>query len=60
MSVGGSAPHTEQFSDVERAEQDWIRERRIAAGGVAADAPIVGLALSGGGIRSDSSGDVIR
>ncbi len=52
MSVGGSAPHTEQFSDVERAEQDWIRERRAAAGGVAADAPIVGLALSGGGIRS--------
>jgi len=52
VSGGESAPYTEQFSDVERAERDWIRERRAAAGGVPPDAPAVGLALSGGGIRS--------
>jgi hypothetical protein len=52
VSGAGAAPYTEQFSDVERAEQDWIRERRAAAGGVTPDAPVVGLALSGGGIRS--------
>jgi predicted acylesterase/phospholipase RssA len=52
VSAEPSAPYTERFTDVERAEQDWIRERRAAAGSVAPDAPVVGLALSGGGIRS--------
>ncbi|HEU4780271.1 MAG TPA: patatin-like phospholipase family protein [Steroidobacteraceae bacterium] len=40
------------FAAVEQAEADWIRERRLATGSVAPDAPLVGLALSGGGIRS--------
>jgi hypothetical protein len=48
-----AAPHyTANFADVEQAEAAWIRERRQAAGPVPADAPLVGLALSGGGIRS--------
>jgi hypothetical protein len=52
VTAGGAAPYTEQFSDVENAEREWLRVRRAAAGGVAAEAPVVGLALSGGGIRS--------
>jgi hypothetical protein len=51
--VSAAAPeYTEKFVDVESAEASWIGSRRAAAGGIAADAPIVGLALSGGGIRS--------
>ena len=52
MSAGEAAPYTERFSEVENAEREWIRARRAAAGGVTAEAPVVGLALSGGGIRS--------
>ncbi|HKU89650.1 MAG TPA: hypothetical protein VJP84_07635 [Steroidobacteraceae bacterium] len=52
MSADGSASYTEQFSEVERAEREWIRERRAAAGVIPPEAPTVGLALSGGGIRS--------
>jgi hypothetical protein len=44
--------YTADFSVVARAEARWIDERRQAAGPVPADAPLVGLALSGGGIRS--------
>jgi hypothetical protein len=42
---------TENFADVARAESEWIDARRVAAG-TAAGEPLVGLALSGGGIRS--------
>jgi hypothetical protein len=42
---------TEKFAEVEAAEAQWMLERRRAAG-VAPDAPLVGLGLSGGGIRS--------
>jgi hypothetical protein len=44
--------YTRDFTAVEQAESDWIRERRLATGVVEPDAPLVGLALSGGGIRS--------
>jgi hypothetical protein len=44
--------YTETFAEVQAAEAQWIRERRKAAGSVAEGAPLVGLALSGGGIRS--------
>lgn len=47
-----SPEFTEQFSEVAAAEAAWIRERRKAAALDGADAPLVGLALSGGGIRS--------
>jgi hypothetical protein len=47
-----SPDYTAAFADVEAAEAQWIRERRAVAGAVPADAPLVGLALSGGGIRS--------
>jgi hypothetical protein len=53
---GGTAPpgddYTADFQAVERAELDWIRRRRRVTGEVPADAPLAGLALSGGGIRS--------
>jgi hypothetical protein len=52
VSGGEAESYTGQFSAVERAEGEWIRTRRAAAGGIAADAPLAGLALSGGGIRS--------
>jgi patatin-like phospholipase len=51
----GTAPAAEyspDFAAVESAESAWIRERRAATGSVLPDAPLVGLALSGGGIRS--------
>lgn len=45
--------YTEDFSEVEAAERQWIQARRRACGqDVAEDAPITALALSGGGIRS--------
>jgi hypothetical protein len=44
--------YTEKFADVEKAEADWIQARRRAADDGGPDAPLVGLALSGGGIRS--------
>lgn len=46
------AEYTEDFSQVAAAEHEWIRDRRRATGVVADDAPLAGLALSGGGIRS--------
>lgn len=46
------AEYTESFDDVAQAEVAWIGRRRQAVGHIAADAPLVGLALSGGGIRS--------
>src|SRR5512134_141497 len=39
-------------ADVAADERAWIDERRKAVGGIPADAPLVGLGLSGGGIRS--------
>ena len=50
--VSAAPEFTEHFADVATAEADWIGERRKAAGSVADDAPLAGLALSGGGIRS--------
>ena len=53
--AAGVAPdnnYTRDFAAVEQAESEWIRERRVATGVVPPDAPLVGLALSGGGIRS--------
>jgi hypothetical protein len=44
--------YTEDFAEVQRAEEEWITRRRAAEGSVAGHAPLVGLALSGGGIRS--------
>jgi hypothetical protein len=44
--------YTENFAEVAQAEAAWIAGRREATGTVPADAPLVGLALSGGGIRS--------
>lgn len=46
------AEYTERFEDVVREEAAWIERRRRAVGHIASAAPIVGLALSGGGIRS--------
>ncbi len=45
------ADYTDDFEDVRKAEHAWIKQRRAVVG-EAADAPLVGLALSGGGIRS--------
>ena len=44
--------YSPDFTAVEHAEAAWIRERRAATGTVPPDAPLVGVALSGGGIRS--------
>lgn len=44
--------YTRDFRDVQLAEQHWLRQRRRATGDVPEDAPVVGLAFSGGGIRS--------
>jgi uncharacterized membrane protein YhaH (DUF805 family) len=44
--------YTPAFADVESAELHWIRDRRKAVGSVPEDAPLAGVALSGGGIRS--------
>jgi hypothetical protein len=52
VSAAASPEYTDRFSDVEQAEAEWIRTRRQAAGDGGPDAPLVGLALSGGGIRS--------
>jgi hypothetical protein len=43
--------YTTDFADVARAEDGWVDARRRAAG-TEAGAPLAGLALSGGGIRS--------
>lgn len=45
--------YSAHFADVQVAEQQWQATRRAAAG-VATEAPLVGLGLSGGGIRSAS------
>ncbi len=51
--MSGTTPeYTADFAEVARAEAQWVDARRRAAGGVPAAAPLVGLALSGGGIRS--------
>ena len=47
-----AADYSPDFTAVEQAESAWIRERRASTGSVPPDAPLVGLALSGGGIRS--------
>ena len=47
-----AADYSPDFAAVEHAESAWIRERRASTGSVPPDAPLVGLALSGGGIRS--------
>ncbi len=55
MSADAAPEFTEHFSEVEKAESEWIRTRRAAAGAdgsIGPDAPLFGLALSGGGIRS--------
>jgi hypothetical protein len=44
--------YTRDFDAVQREERQWISHRRRATGTVPDDAPVVGLALSGGGIRS--------
>ena len=49
---GDDPEYTQDFATVARDEARWIGERRKAAGAAPADAPLVGLALSGGGIRS--------
>lgn len=49
-----AADHTDDFSVVQAAEQAWLQQRRQAVGNIDADAPMVGLGLSGGGIRSAS------
>lgn len=46
------AEYTECFDEVAQAEAAWIERRRQAVGHIATNAPLVGLALSGGGIRS--------
>ncbi len=43
---------TDDFGDVERAELEWIRRRRRVTAEIPENAPLAGLALSGGGIRS--------
>jgi len=53
----GGAPaeapgYTRDFDEVLRHERAWLLRRRRACGDLDADAPTVGLALSGGGIRS--------
>lgn len=54
--AGGSASespaYTRDFEEVLRQERAWLLRRRRATGYLDADAPTVGLALSGGGIRS--------
>jgi hypothetical protein len=47
-----SDDYTAEFATVAQAEREWIDERRRAAGCIEPGAPLVGLALSGGGIRS--------
>jgi hypothetical protein len=44
--------YTADFAPVADAEAKWIEQRRAACGSIPAGAPLVGLALSGGGIRS--------
>ena len=50
--MSGEQDFTEDFAAVERAELEWIRRRRRVTGAVPDSAPLAGLALSGGGIRS--------
>lgn len=53
--VRSQAPaYSTAFETVQQAEQQWLQQRRAAVGDIAADAPVVGLGLSGGGIRSAS------
>lgn len=54
MSMGRATDehYTPDFNDVQQAEAAWIAQRRKAVGGIDGKAPLVGLALSGGGIRS--------
>lgn len=51
--MSGEIPeYAESFADVARAEAGWTGARRAAVGTVAPDAPLLGLALPGGGIRT--------
>jgi hypothetical protein len=52
VSTAAPPDFTDAFLQVEQAEKAWIHERRRATASVPPDAPLVGLALSGGGIRS--------
>jgi hypothetical protein len=48
-----SAPeYTEDFAQVRAAEQEWLAARRAAVGLPPPRDDLVGLAFSGGGIRS--------
>ena len=49
--AGIESDFTQNFTQVEKKEKEWIRKRREFLGRDP-HAPIVGLALSGGGIRS--------
>jgi predicted acylesterase/phospholipase RssA len=49
--VQQEADYTEDFETVRATEHAWLKQRRSAMG-EPTDAPLVGLALSGGGIRS--------
>jgi len=51
-SAQQDADYTERFEDVRLAELQWIEQRRAAVGNIPERSPLVGLALSGGGIRS--------
>ena len=46
MSAEASPEYTEKFADVEKAETEWIRARRVAAADGAADSPLVGLSIA--------------
>lgn len=47
-----ASSYTRDFETVQQEERQWITQRRRATGTVPDEAPVVGLALSGGGIRS--------
>jgi hypothetical protein len=51
MTIDDNA-FTRDFETVRQAENAWIAERRVAAGLEEPDGDVVGLAFSGGGIRS--------
>lgn len=52
MSESADSGYTPEFEPVRRAEDDWLARRRQAANLSAPNDDLVGLAFSGGGIRS--------
>lgn len=50
--TGAGPGYTDAFSEVLTQEQAWLKARRQACDDVPEDGPVVGLAFSGGGIRS--------